>query len=159
MPKYISKKSWQKFENVINNFIDQDAGQQPFKWLKYIDVILPYAEDSGEEYEVVNLKGLFHYNHIRVWPYSKPTISGDIDTTSVVLYISKNNLKGGGYLTSDGYWDFNQTQDRFILNGHVYKPSGDTQVSQASDNPLLFFVVLQRDDAAEESKILAKYNI
>ena len=37
------------------------------------------------------------------------------------------------------------TGDRFIINGIVYKPDGDTQVAQAKDEALVFLVILKRD--------------
>ena len=61
------------------------------------------------------------------------------------IYISKSQIEAKGYLTEDGYWQFNWSEDRFIINGICYKPSGDTQVAQAKDEALVFLVILRRD--------------
>ena len=50
-----------------------------------------------------------------------------------------------GQKIPEGYWDFNWEQDRFVINGIVYKPSGDTQTAQAKDEALVFMVILKRD--------------
>ena len=59
--------------------------------------------------------------------------------------ITDQFLKSINHLTPEGYWDFNWSEDRFIINGMIYKPSGDTQVAQAKDQALVFLVILKRD--------------
>lgn len=157
MPTYVSPQDWQNYENIINRFIDTDAGLQPFLWLRKVNQPLPFGEDSGIQYQVNQLNGLFHYNYIKTWPTGHPTISGELDYTNVVLYISANLLRSNNLLNSYGYWDFNWAEDRFILNGRVYAPGGDTQVSQAGSRALLFFVILYREDPSEQEKILNIY--
>ena len=34
---------------------------------------------------------------------------------------------------------------RFIINGIPYRPSGDTNVSQAKDEAIVFLIILKRD--------------
>ena len=61
------------------------------------------------------------------------------------------NLDGGKYLKTigdsevDTYWDLNWQEDRFVINGLTYRPSGDTQLAQAKDEALVFMVILKRD--------------
>ena len=50
-----------------------------------------------------------------------------------------------GYINSEGYWQLNWSEDRFVINGITYKPSGDTQVAQAKDEALCFIIILKRD--------------
>lgn len=154
---YVPDNAWDQFKNIINHFVDNDAGKQPFLWLRYIEQGLPYGEDSDRLYEPVKLDGLFHYNYIKSWPTNSERVSGELDLTNIVLYISANLLKQGEYLDKYGYWDYNWSEDRFILNGKVYKPGGDTQVAQAKDTPLLFFVILYREDPQESQAILNAY--
>ena len=57
----------------------------------------------------------------------------------------RQHIEQLGHLTPEGYWDFNWSEDRFVINGITYKPSGDTQVAQAKDEALVFMVILKRD--------------
>lgn len=157
MATYVSPQDWANYEAIINNFIDTDAGLQPFLWLRKINQPLAFGEDGGIQYQVNQLNGLFHYNYIKTWPSGHPTISGELDYTNLVLYISANLLRSNNLLNNYGYWDFNWAEDRFVLNGKVYAPGGDTQVAQAGSNPLLFFVILYREDPSESEKILNTY--
>ena len=68
-----------------------------------------------------------------------------MDEENLTIYISKDQIESKGYLSEDGYWKFNWSEDRFIINGIGYKPSGDTQVAQAKDEALIFLVILKRD--------------
>ena len=63
--KRIKDVDWQRYADIINDFVDVDAGKQKIVWLRYINQPLPYGEDSGEEYVPVVLEGLIQYNYIR----------------------------------------------------------------------------------------------
>lgn len=160
MATFIKPKAWKRYKSIVNKFIDTDAGKQPFLWLHKIDQPSAYGEDSTIRYIPTLLEGLFHYNYIKTWANNRlrDTISGELSTDDVVLYISANLLKQGDLLNKYGYWDFNWAEDRFILNGKVYQPGGDTQVAQAGNEALLFFVVLQRMNPEEQDKILEAYS-
>ena len=157
---HVSKKAWDQYKKVVNEFIDTDSGKQPFLWLRKINQPLAFGEDSGIVYNPVLLEGLFHYNFVKTWPNNnqRNTLAGELDVTDCVLYISANLLRNGDFLNKAGYWNFNWAEDRFILNGNVYKPAGDTQVAQASDLPLLFFVILQRVNSEDSDKIFKSYS-
>lgn len=142
----ISNKVWDHYKNIINDFIDTDTGKQKIIWKKYIDIPLQYGEDSGQDYIDIPLEVLVGYNSFRTWPINLATVSGELDNQNLAIYISGRLLKELGYTNEHGYWDFNRSQDRFILNGITYKSSGDTQVSQAKDEPLLFQVILKREE-------------
>lgn len=163
MAKFISKNTWDKYRDVVNDFIDKDAGQQPFLWLKHrtggmkYSLPQPHGEDSMLDYTPVNLKGLFHHNYVRVWPYNIYSPSGALDNTSTVLYISKRQLEEGGYINEHGNWVFDNILDRFIFAGQVYKPAGDTPVAQIDEYSLLFFVVLQVEDTEESRKLVKQF--
>lgn len=156
---YVPDKVWERYKKIINEFIDTDAGKQKFIWLKKIPQISSFGEDSGIYYIPITLEGLFHYNYIKTWANNRlrDTVSGELQYDDQVLYISKNQLESLGYLDKYGYWDFNWAEDRFIVNGKVLQPGGDTQVAQAKNEALLFFVILQRMSPEETEKILQGY--
>lgn len=157
MSKYVPKAEWEKYQQILEDFIEQDAGTQIFKWLRYVNVPLPFGEDQGEIYLPIELEGLFQYNYIKVWPTTVNTVSGALDTTSITLFVTKNQLREKGFMNADDYWNFNNVSDRFIVNGKVYKPSGDTQLSQVANNPILIFVILDIVSPEEANKILKSY--
>lgn len=152
--KRIPTKAWEKYSQIINEFMENDVGKQKILWLNRIDQMLPYGEDSGNEYDIKPIEGLISYNYIRAWPSHKNTVTGELDGVNEVLYISRDYLNNRGYLTQDGYWDFDWVQDRFIINGKVYIPAGDTEVAQASDKPLLFFLVLKRETPEKSRELI-----
>lgn len=151
----ISDDTWKRYKNLVNDFIESDAGKQPVIWLKKFDQMLSFGEDSGENYKPIKLDGLIQYNYIRTWPSVKDTVSGELDGINILLYVTKRSILEAGYINDYGYWDFNWTSDKFVINGKVYSPSGDTQVAQAKDEALLFSVVLKRENPEENSRILA----
>lgn len=153
----VSDVDWTQYKNIINDFIDNDSGRQPFLWLRKIEQPLAYGEDSGVVYEPVQLEGLFLYNYIKTWPINPQSLTGELDISNMVLYISARLLSENGFLDDFGYWDYNWSEDRFIVNGKVYKPGGDTQVAQAKDEALLFFVTMKREDPQETENILNSY--
>lgn len=142
----VPDKVWDLYKRIVNDFIDADAGKQPIIWKRYINQPLPFGEDSGEQYEDVPLDVLVGYNSFKTWPSNLATVSGELDNINAVIWVSARLLGELGYLNPQGYWDFERSYDRFILNGITYKASGDTQVSQAKDEALLFMVVLKREE-------------
>jgi hypothetical protein len=154
---YIPQAEWDKFRNIINNFNQNDVGKQPFRWLRKIEQMLPFAEDAGTLYVSVTLEALFHYNYVRTWPYTMTSESGQIEGENQVMYIAKEYLKQFGFLNAYGYWDFNWAADRFIVNGQAFKSAGDTLVSQTHDEAILFFVILQKLSPEESTELVKKY--
>lgn len=153
--KRVTNDAWKRYKAIVNDFLEVDAGKQPVTWLKRFDQMLAYGEDTGNRYQPFFLDGLIQYNYIRTWPSLKETISGELDSINIVLYITKRSLEEAGHLTPDGYWDFDWAQDKFVINGKVYSPAGDTQVAQAHDEALLFFVVLKRETPEETKEVLS----
>lgn len=37
------------------------------------------------------------------------------------ILVTKSYIENLGYLTPEGYWDFNWSDDRFVINGITYK--------------------------------------
>lgn len=143
--KFVSNKVWDNYKKIITNFLDIDAGRQTITWAKAVDQLLSHGEDSTPKYYNIPIEALCYYNSFRNWPINKATISGELDDENLSILISKSYIEQIGYLTSEGYWDFNWSEDRFVINGIIYRPSGDTQVAQAKDEALVFLVILKRD--------------
>lgn len=143
--KFLSNKAWDKYKNIIKDFMDNDAGRQVVTWMRHIDQIVAFGEDGGDQYLPVQLEALCYYNVFRNWPINKPTISGELDDENLTIYVTKRQIETLGYIDSEGYWQLNWSEDRFVINGITYKPSGDTQVAQAKDEALCFIIILKRD--------------
>lgn len=141
----LSDSAWARYSKIISDFMDVDVGLQPILWKRFVDHPLAWGEDVGDTYVDIELKGLIEYNAFRVWPMSRGTISGEMDGQSLAILISKAVLQEGGYLNEGGYWEFDGPRDLFIINGNPYKASGDTEVCQAKDTPLMFLVILKRE--------------
>ena len=144
MPK-VSNKAWSKSKSIVQNFLDQDSGRQKIIWASHIDQILSYGEDSLPQYVFNVIEALCYYNAFRNWPINKSSVSGEQDEENLSIMISRQYLADKGYLDSNGYFDFNWAEDRFIINGIPYRPTGDTNVSQAKDEAILFLIILKRD--------------
>ena len=144
MPK-VSNKAWSKYKRTVQHFLEQDSGRQKIIWASHIDQILSYGEDSLPQYVFNVIEALCYYNAFRNWPINKSSVSGEQDEENLSIMISKQYLADRGYLDSNGYFDFNWAEDRFIINGIPYRPTGDTNVSQAKDEAIVFLIILKRD--------------
>lgn len=116
--------------------------------------MLSHGEDTIPTYRKVEIEALCSYNAFRNWPLNTYSVSGESDDENCSLLVSMDyikNLESGRYLKTigdsevDTYWDLNWQEDRFIINGLTYRPSGDTQLAQAKDEALVFMVILKRD--------------
>ena len=116
--------------------------------------MLSHGEDTIPTYRKVEIEALCSYNAFRNWPLNSYSVSGESDDENCSLLVSMDyikNLESGRYLKTigdsevDTYWDWNWQEDRFIINGLTYRPSGDTQLAQAKDEALVFMVILKRD--------------
>ena len=141
----VKNHSWNRYKKIITDFLDWDAGRQTITWAKHVNQYLNHTEVDSPRYYNIPIETLCYYNAFRNWPINKATVSGELDDENLSILISKNYIEQIGYLNQEGYWNFNWSEDRFVINGIVYKPSGDTQVSQAKDEALVFLVILKRD--------------
>lgn len=141
----VPNKSWDRYKRIISTFMDKDAGRQSIIWAKNVDQLLTHGEDYIPEYYRIEIEALCFYNAFRNWPINKATVSGELDEENLSILVTREYIESIGYLNKYGYWEFDWSKDRFVINGQVYKPSGDTQVSQAKDQALVFMVILKRD--------------
>ena len=44
------------------------------------------------------------------------------DDENLSILVTKSYIEQLGHLTPEGYWDFNWSEDRFVINGITYKP-------------------------------------
>lgn len=146
----VSNRAWDTYKNQINRFLDVDAGRQTIIWAKQVKQLLSHGEDDYPKYYRKEIEALCYYNAFRNWPINNSTITGALDDENLSILISFHYLKEKGYLNKEGYWNFDWVEDRFVINGQVYRPSGDTQVAQAKDQALVFMIILKRD---RDSKI------
>lgn len=154
----VSNRSWDRYKKHIKQFLDKDAGRQRIIWAKHVDQLLSHGEDNYPWYFKIEIEALCYYNAFRNWPLNEATVSGELDEENLSILVSRDfimNLEDGKYFKNDdggetdGYWNFNWQQDRFSINGVVYRPCGDTQVAQAKDEALVFMVILKRDRDSE----------
>jgi hypothetical protein len=157
----VSNKAWDRYKKNIKRFMDQDAGRQTIIWAKHVNQMLSHGEDSIHKYHRIEIEALCYYNAFRNWPINVPTVSGETNEENLSILISRDyleNLQEGKYwkkfttdtgADTDGYWDFNWSEDRFVINGTVYKPAGDTPVAQAKDEALAFLLILKVDQGAK----------
>lgn len=143
--KFVSNKVWGRYKKIITQFMDNDSARQKLVWAKSSQQLLSHGEDSRQLYYGVGIEALCYYNAFRNWPINQATLTGELDNENLSILISKNFIEKLGFLNSSGYWDFDWAKDRFIINGIVYRPDGDTQVAQAKDEALVFMVILKRD--------------
>lgn len=148
----VSNKSWDRYKKHIKAFLDQDAGRQTVIWARHVDQILSHGEDVTPYYERVDIEALCFYNYFRNWPINESTVAGEKDQENLSILISQDylrNLDGGKYYIEleDGSYsiDLNWAEDRFLINGQHYRPSGNTQVAQAKDEALVYVIILKRD--------------
>lgn len=152
----VSNKAWDKYKKHVKNFLNFDAGRQTIIWAKHVNQMLYNGEDDYPRYYRIVIEALCYYNSFRNWPINIQTPTGESDEENLSLMISCDYIQrldnGRYWLPSEtfpgdnsGYWDFNWSQDRFVINGITYKPTGDTQIAQAKGEALLFLIILKRD--------------
>lgn len=141
--RYVKNVDWDRYKHVVQKFLEDDSGRQTIGWCRHIDQMLMMGEDKSPKYTLVLIEALCYYNAFRNWPINKATVSGELDDENLVILIPKSSIKK--YLNDEGYFQFNWSEDRFIINGIPYKPDGDTQVAQAKDEAIVFQIILKRD--------------
>lgn len=144
---------WKKFKNVIHT-ASKDFGHKEITWRRSRLGLDRWQEDNAGTVDIdVTLNVLCNYNYMRTWPITLPTDSGELDRQSVQLIFSKPELALGGYITPEGNFNYNPDYDRFIMDGLVYKPFGDTPVSQAHDEDLLISIIVKREETNTSEKV------
>jgi hypothetical protein len=143
----ISSEQWAAYRQVINNASDT-FNAEVITWKHLIKKLDYHGDDryGNVAYEEISLNVLIAYNVYRVWPIDKLTDKGFLAKDSAVLIINKDYLRGLGYINTNGNFNFNPDMDRFIINGVLHKCMGDTEASQAHDDPLLEYIIVVREE-------------
>lgn len=142
----MSDAAWDKYKTIVSDFIDVDAGREPIIWKRFNNQPTEFGEDTNRSFLDVTLEVLVSYNYFRTWPLNKGTVSGEIDNESTTIWVSARLLRELNYLDANNYWIMDGANDRFIIRGKVYKASGDTELAQAKNEPLLYMVILKREE-------------
>lgn len=142
---HMTDAQWQRYINTINEW-QEDAFQQEFTWKRAITRTSRYGEDINNRYEYITLKGLIHYNNFRSWPVNMYTDTGELDKQSIMVFLNIAYLNNLGYSDEHGVLKYDPGFDKFIINGIVYVNAGESQVSQAKDEPILSFIILKREE-------------
>ena len=142
----ISDAEWALFRQSMRDAHDTFA-QKPITWVRYEEAIDQFEEGNWTKTSV-ELKGLCNYNVLRTWPINYTTETGEYERQTIQIYLYKQYLADSGYIHDEGYFIYNPTTDRFIIDGLEYRPSGDTPVSQADAEDQWITIILQREETS-----------
>lgn len=146
--------NWGRYKAILHKASEQ-LNKKPITWLKHKELItlrnedfnhVNQEQDVAENYDKITLACLCNYNYMRTWPINRETISGELDVQTVQIYLNKRYLQENGYLDHNGLFIYQVDNDRFELDGILYKSTGDTSVSQADSEDIHFTMVLQREE-------------
>lgn len=133
MSQLITDADWADFKNAMDD-AHNTFNQKTIKWFKYREGNNIYGEEIGPSEAPVELKVLVNANYMRTWPSTIVSETGETDEESTQLFINKEYLRLKGYLTPANYFDYDPANDRFEIDGLMYKPFGDTGASQFGSN-------------------------
>lgn len=144
----LSDSEWDQYANDIDQFMNEDVALQPVEWLQCIRPADLNGDDLEPLYSSTDLQGIITYNQFRTWPINTQTITGDNDKESCLLFMNTKWLEDNDYNNLQGLFAFDPVLDRFIVDGIMYKASGDSKTSQVKSKTLLTFIVLRRESIA-----------
>ena len=136
------------FRQAINDASDT-FNKQLIEW-KHLTKKLDYFGDDrpgNTTFTTVTLLVLVQYNAWNVLPVDRINNDGITDRETIVLIFNKDYLRALGYIDiNTNSFNFDPSNDRFILNGIVYKNMGDTPAAQGFDDALLQYIICSRDE-------------
>jgi len=146
MADLIGLPNWNLYKDIIRSAHDT-FNQETVLWQKRLFGLDIHGEDDeNAQFQFIPLKCLMNYNDFKVWPLNSPMTSGELDRETTVAIFNLEYLGENNWLTPNGQFQFNQATDRLIHRGIVYKSTGDTQLAQAYNEPLLVHLVLTREE-------------
>jgi len=151
MSQLVTDAQFEMFKGLMASAADTFA-QQTITWRRRTSTLQRFKEDDTNKTADVELKCLCNYNYLRSWPITNNKESGEINAQSVQVLFGKQYLKDLGYLDNDGKFIYNQDYDRFILDGTIRKPVGDTGVSQVFDEAVWVSVIMVEQPTATGDK-------
>ena len=143
----LTPAQWQQYIDVVNQAAES-FNQDTITWRRFSRGMQRYGEDTAsvDVSTDITLNCLIAYNIFRLWPMSKETVGGQLDEENIVLILNKKYIEDLGYLNSDGLFAMDPGKDKFIHRGLEYRASGETEVAQAGDQALMFYIVLAREE-------------
>lgn len=152
MSDLVGTTQWQSFKNLMRDAHDT-FHQKEVVWKRQKSQMDRWGEDNIDNgYDSINLKVLINYNYRRSWPVTFRTETGDQDRESMQLLINKQYLSELGYLNGAGYFDFNPSDDYFVIDGLNHISMGDTPISQAQSTDILISIIVKREDTLTHIK-------
>lgn len=145
MTGVMSPATWDKYIKVIDNFSDSVSNQKII-WKHMVSNVDRWQEGMVKEFIDIEMVVLVAYNTFRTWPVDIRTDTGIIDKEYCHLYLNMKYLRANGWLTKGDVFKFNPDYDRFIINGELYKPAGDTGTAQANVAPVFQILILEREE-------------
>lgn len=146
MSLLLDQSDWDDYKAIMDE-AHNTFHQKSITWRRTITELDRWKEDNlGARKIDTPLKVLLNYNYMRTWPITMPTESGELDKQSVQILINKAYLQESGFLNAFGLFDYSPDYDRFIIDGLVYKPYGDTPTSQMNTEDLIFSIVAKREE-------------
>lgn len=138
---------WQSYKNVINQAADSFC-QETVTWYRMTRNFQRYGEDNSSipVYTPITLSCLISYNTFRSWPMTENTPTGGLDQESILMLLNKKHLEDAGYLNSNGFFSMDPGNDYFVHMGLKYRSAGEIPAAQAGDEPLYFFIILEREE-------------
>jgi hypothetical protein len=128
-------------------------GQAKLIWQRESGTIVSkFNEEESNSFTTIELKALMLYNTFRTWPLDRHEGTGELDDQNVVALLNVDYLKEQGYLTPQGYFDFQPSKDKFVHLGILYEAEGDTAVAQAKEDPLHIYLILRRQETKTGKK-------
>lgn len=142
----ISDADWNDYKSLIGNDAFDTFGQATIIWRRAKSPGIDRFKEDGatSNTEDIPLKCLVNYNYMRSWPITSFATgeSGELNEQSIQVLFSKNYLQSLGYVNADGLFSYLPDFDRFLLDGLIRKPVGDSSVSQAKDGSMIFEVIM-----------------
>lgn len=143
----LTPAQWQAYRDVIN-LASESFNQDIITWHRFTRGFQRYGEDttSDDHHTEIPLNCLIAYNIFRTWPMTEGNVGGELDKENIVVLLNKDYLEGLGYLNAFGMFAMDPGKDLFTHRGKEYRASGETEVSQAGDEPLMFYIVMKREE-------------
>lgn len=142
----IPQAVWDEYKELLGINFAADFAQKLITWRRFTPDIDRFSEDdSARTFTEVPLLGLLHSNVVRSWPIDQNTETGTVDRQSFQVFFPKQYLEVNGYLNSNGLFSYQPDNDKFVIDGLVYLPQGDTPTSQMTSDDLYVTVILGRE--------------
>jgi len=140
----LSSFDWEQIKAGVNNAADTFF-QDSITWKRVTKNVDRYGERDFATYQDITLPCFINYDWWRRIPTFKEDKTGEYNQADLLIIFKKAYLSAQSYLTTDGYFNYNPSLDKFVVKGKLYKPVGDTLLSQVKENPMLFQLMLRKD--------------